>query len=54
MAQVLYETDGAYDNWRRSTDFYDEGELVLKDGKGDGPALDAIVENSGFYRVLND
>jgi predicted metalloprotease with PDZ domain len=29
--RVLYETGGAYDNWRRSTDFYDEGELVWLD-----------------------
>jgi predicted metalloprotease with PDZ domain len=28
MAQVLYTTGGAYDNWRRNTDYYDEGELL--------------------------
>ena len=28
MAQVLYNTGGAYDNWRRDTDYYDEGELL--------------------------
>ncbi len=28
MAQVLYNTGGAYDNWRRNTDYYDEGELL--------------------------
>ena len=28
MAQVLYNTGGAYDNWRRATDYYDEGELL--------------------------
>jgi predicted metalloprotease with PDZ domain len=28
MAQVLYNVGGAYDNWRRGTDYYDEGELL--------------------------
>ena len=28
MAQVLYTTGGAYDNFRRDTDYYDEGELL--------------------------
>jgi predicted metalloprotease with PDZ domain len=28
MAQVLYMTGGAYDNYRRNTDYYDEGELL--------------------------
>ncbi len=28
MAQVLYNTGGAYDNYRRATDYYDEGELL--------------------------
>ena len=28
MAQVLYNTGGAYDNYRRNTDYYDEGELL--------------------------
>ena len=28
MAQVLYLTGGAYDNFRRDTDYYDEGELL--------------------------
>src|ERR1022692_693998 len=27
MAQVLYESGGGWDNWRRGVDFYDEGEL---------------------------
>jgi predicted metalloprotease with PDZ domain len=31
MAQVLYSTGGPYDNWRLSTDFYDEGELIWLD-----------------------
>jgi predicted metalloprotease with PDZ domain len=28
MAQVLYTVGGAYDNYRRGTDYYDEGELL--------------------------
>jgi predicted metalloprotease with PDZ domain len=28
MAQVLYTVGGAYDNYRRDTDYYDEGELL--------------------------
>ncbi|MBB5063004.1 M61 family metallopeptidase [Granulicella mallensis] len=28
MAQVLYSTGGSYDNFRRDTDYYDEGELL--------------------------
>ncbi|MDQ2924898.1 MAG: M61 family peptidase, partial [Acidobacteriota bacterium] len=28
MAQVLYLTGGAYDNYRRGVDYYDEGELL--------------------------
>ena len=31
MAQVLYSVGGPFDNWRRGTDFYDEGELVWLD-----------------------
>jgi predicted metalloprotease with PDZ domain len=31
MAQVLYEAGGGWDNWRRGTDFYGEGELVWLD-----------------------
>jgi predicted metalloprotease with PDZ domain len=27
-AQILYSAGGAYDNWRRATDYYDEGELL--------------------------
>ena len=27
-AQVLYFVGGPYDNWRRATDYYDEGELL--------------------------
>jgi len=28
MAQILYNTGGPFDNWRRGTDYYDEGELL--------------------------
>ncbi len=28
VAQVLYSAGGPYDNWRRATDYYDEGELL--------------------------
>jgi predicted metalloprotease with PDZ domain len=31
MAQILYTVGGPYDNWRRATDFYAEGELVWLD-----------------------
>lgn len=31
MAQVLYESGGGWDNWRRGVDFYGEGELVWLD-----------------------
>jgi predicted metalloprotease with PDZ domain len=31
MAQILYNTGGPFDNWRRATDFYDEGELIWLD-----------------------
>lgn len=27
-AQILYDASGQWENWRRSTDFYDEGELL--------------------------
>ena len=27
-AQILYSAGGAYDNWRRNVDYYDEGELL--------------------------
>jgi predicted metalloprotease with PDZ domain len=30
-AQILYNTGGPFDNWRRGTDFYDEGELIWLD-----------------------
>ncbi|MDP9050735.1 MAG: M61 family peptidase [Acidobacteriota bacterium] len=31
FAQVLYEAGGGWGNWRRGTDFYDEGELIWLD-----------------------
>ncbi len=31
MAQILYNAGGGWDDWRRHTDFYDEGELVWLD-----------------------
>ncbi|HEY4380543.1 MAG TPA: M61 family peptidase [Acidobacteriaceae bacterium] len=31
MAQVLYESGGGWDNWRRKVDFYDESELIWLD-----------------------
>ncbi|GAC1419512.1 MAG: M61 family metallopeptidase [Acidobacteriaceae bacterium] len=31
MAQVLYEAGGGWDSWRRTTDFYAEGELLWLD-----------------------
>jgi predicted metalloprotease with PDZ domain len=31
MAQILYNAGGPFDNWRRGTDFYDEGELIWLD-----------------------
>jgi predicted metalloprotease with PDZ domain len=30
-AQILYEAGGGWDNWRRSTDYYPEGDLVWLD-----------------------
>jgi predicted metalloprotease with PDZ domain len=30
-AQILYDTSGQWDNWRRSVDYYQEGELVWLD-----------------------
>ena len=48
MAQVLYSAGGGYDNWRRSTDFYDEGELLWLD-------VDTTIrEKTNGHRSLND
>jgi predicted metalloprotease with PDZ domain len=30
-AQILYDTSGQWDNWRRSVDYYQEGELIWLD-----------------------
>lgn len=48
MAQVLYGTGGPFDNWRRGTDFYDEGELLWLD-------VDTTIRKlSNGKRSLND
>ena len=47
-AQSLYQTTDAWDNWRRSTDFYAEGELIWLD-------VDTTIRQlSGGRRSLND
>jgi predicted metalloprotease with PDZ domain len=48
MAQILYGVGGPFDNWRRGTDFYDEGELVWLD-------VDTTMRKlSGGKKSLND
>jgi predicted metalloprotease with PDZ domain len=48
MAQVLYNVGGPYDNWRRDTDYYDEGELLWLE-------VDATIrEKSDGKKSLND
>ena len=48
MAQILYLHGGPYDNWRRSTDFYDEGELLWLD-------VDTTIRNrTNGAKSLND
>lgn len=48
MAQVLYMTGGAYDNWRRNTDYYDEGELLWLEA-------DLVIrEKTNGKKSLND
>jgi predicted metalloprotease with PDZ domain len=48
MAQILYAAGGGYDNWRRSTDFYDEGELIWLD-------VDTTIrEKTNGRKSLND
>ncbi len=48
MAQVLYNVGGPFDNWRRGTDFYDEGELLWLD-------VDTTIRKlSGGKRSMND
>jgi predicted metalloprotease with PDZ domain len=48
MAQVLYESGGGWDNWRRGVDFYDEGELIWLD-------VDTTLRKmSGGKKSMND
>ncbi len=48
FAQVLYFAGGAYDNYRRNTDYYDEGELLWLEA-------DLVIrEKSGGKKTLND
>lgn len=48
MAQILYTTGGAYDNWRLDTDFYDEGEFIWLD-------VDTTIRKlTGGKKTLND
>jgi predicted metalloprotease with PDZ domain len=47
-AQYLYFVGGPYDNWRRTTDYYDEGELLWLE-------VDLTIrEKSGGKKTLND
>jgi predicted metalloprotease with PDZ domain len=48
MAQVLYFAGGGWDNWRRSVDFYAEGELIWLD------ADITIRKLTGNKKSLND
>jgi predicted metalloprotease with PDZ domain len=48
FAQVLYEAGGGWDNWRRGTDFYDEGELIWLD------VDTSIRKMTGGKKSLND
>jgi len=48
MAQVLYESGGGWDNWRRKVDFYDESELIWLD-------VDTTLRKmSGGKKSMND
>jgi predicted metalloprotease with PDZ domain len=48
MAQVLYNVGGPYDNWRRDTDYYDEGELLWLE-------VDATIrQKTNGKKSLND
>ena len=48
MAQVLYYTGGPYDNYRRDTDYYDEGELLWLE-------VDLTIrEKTGGKKSIND
>ncbi len=47
-AQILYETTDQWDNWRRSVDYYQEGELIWLD-------VDTTIRRlSNHSRSLND
>jgi predicted metalloprotease with PDZ domain len=47
-AQILYNAGGPFDNWRRDTDFYDEGELLWLE-------VDATIrQKSAGKKTLND
>jgi predicted metalloprotease with PDZ domain len=47
-AQVLYAAGGGYDNWRRNTDYYDEGELLWLE-------VDATIrQKTNGKKSLND
>ncbi len=47
-AQILYDTSNQWDNWRRSVDYYGEGELVWLE-------VDTMIrKQSGGKRSLND
>ena len=48
MAQVLYYAGGPYDNYRRNTDYYDEGELLWLE-------VDLTIrEKTGGKKSIND
>jgi predicted metalloprotease with PDZ domain len=48
MAQVLYDTGGGWENWRRNVDFYPEGDLLWLD-------VDTTIRKlSGGKKSLND
>jgi predicted metalloprotease with PDZ domain len=47
-AQILYDTNNEWDNWRRSVDYYPEGELIWLD-------VDTTIRRlSGNRKSLND
>jgi len=47
-AQILYFVGGPYDNWRRNTDYYDEGELLWLEADA------TIREKTNGKKSLND
>ncbi len=47
-AQILYSAGGPYDNWRRATDYYDEGELLWLE-------VDCTIrQKTGGKKSIND